>query len=385
MKILYDYQLFYGQRIGGASRIYAELVSELPKLGQSFDIGVIYSNNEHLKAVSDFPVKTFKDYEDFLGGIHFRGKKRIHNTLQKTGIIKNYDAINKRNSIDKLKAQDFDVFHPTFYDDYFLDHIGKKPFVLTILDLIYEKFRNDTLAEKQTELKKRLSERAAHVIAISENTKKDAIEILGIPANKITVTHLGNSINTHSVTRTRTLALPEKYLLYVGGRPDYKNFDRFLKATIPLLKKDKDLHLVCTGFPFTPQEKISFSVKGIDKQLVHLFADEASFSELYQRAICFVYPTLYEGFGIPVVEAFANSCPVVLSNVASLPEVGGDAVIYFNPESEKDMTEKMEEVISNEKLRQDMQIKGLKQVEKFSWKKTAVGTLEAYKKAVSSF
>ena len=380
MKILYDYQLFYGQRIGGASRIYAELVKELPQLGQTIDIGLVYSNNEHLKAVSDFPTKPFKDYEHFLGGVHFRGKKRIHEMLQKTGIIPNYDAFNKKASIDKLKAQDFDVFHPTFYDDYFLDYIGNKPFVLTILDMINEKFRTDAIAQKQSELKKRLSERAAHIIAISENSKKDAVELLGIPPEKISVTYLGNSIDAGTIVKTHTLTLPEKYILYVGGRPDYKNFDRFLKATIPLLKKDADLHIVCTGFPFTPQEKISFSVRGIDKQLVPLFANEAAFSELYQRAICFVYPTLYEGFGIPVVEAFANSCPVVLSNASSLPEVGGEAAVYFNAESEKDMTEKIEHVLSNESLRQDMQRKGLKQLEKFSWAKTAERTLEVYKK-----
>jgi glycosyltransferase involved in cell wall biosynthesis len=380
MKILYDYQHFYGQRIGGASRIYAELVKELPKLGHSVDIGLIYSNNEHLKTAENFPMKSFKGFDDFLGGMHFRGKLKIYQTLEKTGLITNYDAINKKASIDKLKAQDFDVFHPTFYNDYFLDYIGKKPFVLTILDLINEKFRSNAAAKKQTAQKQRLAERAAHVIAISENTKKDAIEILGIPPEKISVTYLGNSINLENTVKPHTLNLPEKYILYVGGRPDYKNFDRFLRAMIPLLKKTPDLHILCTGFPFTPQEKITFSVKGIERQLVHLFADEAHFSELYQRAICFAYPTLYEGFGIPIVEAFANYCPVVLSHASSLPEVGGDAALYFNPESEKDMTEKLEEILSNDTLRQEMKRKGLKQLEKFSWAKTAQTTLEVYEK-----
>ena len=98
---------------------------------------------------------------------------------------------------------------------------------------------------------------------------------------------------------------------------------------------------------------------------------------LYKNALCFVLPSLYEGFGLPVLEAMKNGCPVLISNVSSLPEVGGDAALYFNPEDTNDITKKLEKVIDDKNLREDLIKKGYEQVKKFSWEKTAKDTLKA--------
>jgi glycosyltransferase involved in cell wall biosynthesis len=380
MKILYDYQHLHAQRIGGVSRVYAELIHGLQVKGHEVQLGLEYSNNVYLKQINGINIKPFYSVDEFLLGLNFKGKLRVYQQFQKLGLIKNYDALSKEFSIKKIQDQNFDVFHPTFYNPYFLNHIGKKPFVLTILDLIYEKFRNDDIAKKERESKILLSKKAAKIIAISENTKKDAIEILGIDPNKIEVIHLGNSlVKPKFENESFKDQLPQKYILYVGGRTDYKNFPNFLNAVVPILKEDKDLSLVCTGHPFSPQESIMFSLNGISEQVKFIFAEEDNFASLYSNALAFVFPSKYEGFGIPVLEAFACDCPLICSNTSSLPEVAGDAALYFNPNDVEEMRAQIKKVVSSEELRSQMISAGRERLQEFSWKKTVEKTEDLYK------
>jgi glycosyltransferase involved in cell wall biosynthesis len=383
MKILYDYQLLYGQRIGGASRIYAELIKQYKINGDEIGIGLQYSNNLYLKQIEGLNIKPYYAVDEFLFGLNFRGKLRIYQQLQQFGVIKNFEKHNKLISIEKLREQNFDVFHPTFYNPYFLEHIGNKPFVLTILDLIYEKFRNDDIAKKERESKILLSKKASKIIAISESTKKDAIEILGIPDEKIEVIHLGNSLKKEAMEDEKFVAkLPSRYILFVGGRIDYKNFNSFYEALLPLMKNDKSLHLVCTGHPFSPQENIKFNINGVVDQVHFIFAEEKDFATLYSRALSFVFPSKYEGFGIPILEAFACECPVICSNLSSLPEVAGDSALYIDPNNIQGMTDTFNEVINNESLRKKLIEKGTRRLDEFSWQKTAEQTYRVYESVI---
>jgi glycosyltransferase involved in cell wall biosynthesis len=168
----------------------------------------------------------------------------------------------------------------------------------------------------------------------------------------------------------------------VGGRGIYKNFYPFLKAILPLFQIDKDLYIVCTGDKFSKDESLILDSYQISNRVIHIAAHDELLSVLYSKAIAFVFPSLYEGFGLPVLESFSCGCPVVLSNTSSLPEVGGDAVLYFDPLDASLMLEVVAEIVTNESLRKELTIKGYEQLKKFSWDTMANQTLALYKKVL---
>lgn len=142
-----------------------------------------------------------------------------------------------------------------------------------------------------------------------------------------------------------------------------------------------DVDMICAGGqPFSPDEKEIFQGLGIYDR-VHYFSpadDELAF--LYRHALAFIFPSLYEGFGIPVLESFACNCPVILSRVGSLPEVAGDAAVYFDPLSEEDIRSSIERVMRSESLREQLKLIGAESLKQFSWDKTAERTIAVYKK-----
>jgi len=185
MRILFDYQTFQLQKFGGISRYYVELINRL-SLSHNIEIGIKYSDNQYLKENIYISIKPiFDQRKEFLKGMEFYGKGRLFNFLKGLTPSKYNDCykLNREYSIELLKKQNFDIFHPTYYDDYFLDFIGKKPFVLTIHDMNYEKFPEFfPIADKTAMIKKKLAQKASHIISVSENTKKDIVSFWGIDA-----------------------------------------------------------------------------------------------------------------------------------------------------------------------------------------------------------
>ncbi|MBU1927526.1 glycosyltransferase family 4 protein [bacterium] len=362
MKILYDHQIFTSQKYGGISRYFYELVLEFSDTqGVDCEIPLLVSNNHY---ISD---KKFVNYVDLLPNKQFRGKIRIFNYL------------NKANTILKLKQQKFDVFHPTYYDPYFLKYIGNKPFVLTVYDMIHEKFSDMfSPTDKTTEQKRLLVEKATKIIAISQSTKKDLIELFGTDESKIEVVYLGNSMFPKS-NITLEYEIPKKYLLFVGSRGVYKNFERFINSITELLNQDKELFVLCTGGgKFSNSEIEQFKELGILKQILQFNLDDDSLAYFYKNALAFIFPSLYEGFGIPVLESFACGCPLLCSDVSSLPEVAGEAACYFDPYSEESIRDAVLRVLDDMNLRKDLISKGYEQLKKFSWKQTAEQTKKIY-------
>jgi len=365
MKVFYDHQIFDLQKIGGISRYYSELIKNNSEAELSLNYSSnIYLQNEYFKKYNI----QYNYYEDFFFNLKFRGKGRLFNLYNKI-----LDKDNKSLSIKYLKNYDYDIFHPTYYDPYFLDYI-KKPFVLTVYDFIHELFPEYSIKDKKTvNNKKKLILSANKIIAISENTKNDIIKFFPEAREKISVIYLGFSF--HQINEN----IPkENYILFTGVRIVYKNFTSSLQAIAPLLIK-YNLKLICTGKSFSNEENILLKKLQIKDRTSCIFASENKLLELYSKATAFVFPSLYEGFGIPVLEAFASNCPAILSNTSSLPEIGGDAAVYFDPYDIDDMHNKIELVITSPGLQKEMIKKGKERVKQFTWEKCAKETMEVYR------
>jgi glycosyltransferase involved in cell wall biosynthesis len=291
--------------------------------------------------------------------------------------------LNEFHSKRLLFKHDFDVFHPTYYNPYFLKYIYKKPFVLTIYDMIHELYpKLFSKKDKTPEWKKLLAQKADKIIAISKNTKKDILKLYNVDENKIEVIYLGNSLKNDAFS-TPNIKLPDNFILFVGDRIGYKNFDFFIRSIAPLLRNDASLYVVCSGGgKFSEKESNLIKELNIKNSVLQYSVDDRILSYFYQKARVFVFPSLYEGFGIPVLESFSCGCPIALSMTSSLCEVAGDAALYLNPMDEFSIRETVSKIIYSEEIRKELQIKGFKQLEKFSWEKTAKDTLNVYRSLI---
>lgn len=352
MKILFDHQLFSWQRYGGASKYFAMLLSHLPK--ELWDTTTIFSNNEYVETLDLFPRKHFL-YNHF-----FRGQGRIMHEL------------NKPYTCYRLKRQDYNIYHQTHFDPFGLKWIGTKPMVTTFHDINFSTLNPDPKVVKwqQESLK-----RADKVIAVSENTRKDVIDLFNLDPTKVSVVYHGIE-PVENLNQPRLIENP--YILYVGTRENHKNFDRFILAYSKLANKYKEIQIVCTWKPFSQQEYVKFKDLGISDRIVHFSANENEMNSLYQNALFYCFPSLYEGFGLPILEAMANHCPVVLSDTSCFPEIAAEAGLYFNPTDIDDIIDKLEQAITNTSLRETLVDKGIHRVANFSWEKSAQKHLEIY-------
>ena len=284
----------------------------------------------------------------------------------------------KHISYKAIKFDEYDIFHPTYFNPYFLKTVKKrqKPFVLTVHDMTFERYPQDVLIYDRTIPHKRLLiNEADHIIAVSENTKRDIVELIGTDPSKITVVHHG-----YRPIAEPSAQLFDRYVLYVGERKGYKNFLPWLSAIRPLFNLDPNLKVVCTGTPFSSAEIKLFKKWNIANRLVHISANDAQMASLYKHALCFVFPSHYEGFGIPILEAFANGCPVCLSNASSFPEVAGDAALFFNPNDAQSMQDTLKEVLVSSALREELARKGTMRSKEFSLERMVEQTCSVYRK-----
>ncbi len=363
MKIVYDYQAFTFQKYGGISRYFYEIMKGIKKeKDYEVEIGVNYTENGYLGEIPH--LGNYKAIQ--LGD--FRGKVRLLN------------AINQYSTLRSLK-EPYDIFHPTYYETYFLKRIGANPFVLTVHDMIHEKFpelfpERDLTAQN----KALLVEKATKIIAISESTKKDLIDILNVPEEKIEVIYHANSLVMPNEESEIVKKLPKRYVLFVGVRNGYKNFNNFIKAMTDLIHKDGELYVCCVGGgKFNEEEKALLEELKIQERIVQIGVYDSDLTQVYRKALAFVFPSWYEGFGIPLLEAMYSGCPVITSNVSSLPEVAGEAAVYFDPYSEKEIQKSIEQVIYNEDLRKELIQKGYKRNAQFSWNITVQKTRDVYR------
>ena len=204
--------------------------------------------------------------------------------------------------------------------------------------------------------------------------------IFNIPESKIRVVYLANSLK---ISNEINISLPKKYILFVGQRDLYKNFDRFISSISKLLKNNKDLHIICAGGGnFKEKETYRLRDLNIEQKVTQLDLNDDMLSHLYKNALLFVFPSLYEGFGIPLLESFSFGCPVACSNISSLPEVAMDGATYFDPMDEDSIYDCINHVIFNGKLKEKLVKNAYKRLESFSWEKTANKTKEVYSEVI---
>jgi glycosyltransferase involved in cell wall biosynthesis len=230
--------------------------------------------------------------------------------------------------------------------------------------------------------KRVLAARASRIIAVSEHTKSEIITLLGIKGSMIDVIPHAATLSAPGLKHPNIL-LPDEYILYVGKRNTYKNFPTLLQALHSIRSSGRISSLICAGGGLlTKHELTEIERLNLKEAVSQMNANDDLLAYLYSKAKAFVYPSLYEGFGIPVLEAFACGCPAILSNRTSLPEVGGNAARYFDPEDVGSLVSSLLEVLKNKDLAEDMKKNGIERAKLFSWKKTAKQTLETYHKVV---
>lgn len=289
----------------------------------------------------------------------------------------------------KLKSYKLDVF---FSPTHYLPLYTSSPSVISIFDVSYLYFPN--LFKKKDLYQLKLwggysIKKAKKIITISNSSKNDIIKMYKVNPDKVTVIYPGIKSDLGlKIKDLRMNELKEKfgistpYILFVGTLQPRKNISKLIEAFSLIINHKSsigDLSLVIVGKKGWQFEDILNAPKKYNVEDRVKFLDSVSDEDLpgfYKNALCFCLPSLYEGFGLPILEAMQYGCPVATSSVSSLPEAGGDAAVYFDPENVEDIKKSLESIIQSSELRDKLIKKGYEQVKKFSWEKTARETLK---------
>ncbi|OGK22980.1 hypothetical protein A2954_03820 [Candidatus Roizmanbacteria bacterium RIFCSPLOWO2_01_FULL_37_12] len=278
----------------------------------------------------------------------------------------------------KALGQDIKVF---FSPAHYIPRFCPIPSVVTVHDLSYFYHPDEFLKKDLFQLKnwtKYSVEKAKKIIAVSKTTKKDVVKFYQISEEKIEVIYNGYERKAKS-EKSKTKSPLNKYILYVGTLQPRKNINTLIEAFSLFKKNNPEFKLIIVGKKGWLFDHIFKKVEELNLSKVVLFkgyVSEEVLSTLYQNAFCFVLPSLYEGFGIPILEAMSFDCPVISSFTSSLPEIGGDACLYFDPKNPGELAEKLSELSNNRKLRSELIKKGKERIKFFSWQKCAADTLK---------
>lgn len=367
MRVALDYQIFAQQAYGGISRYFTRLVQNLSAMQQPVRVFAPIHCNRYLAELSDELVQ---------------GRFVSRYPPKTARLFWAWDRISSRAPITRWRP---DILHETYY--------AKKsvvsnacPVVITVLDMIHDLFPANFAADDPTVAIKRAAvDRADHVICISHQTKMDLMRLYGTDADKISVVHLGFDHFSQLAGEVKFVTPSGRpFILYVGYRGGYKNFLGVLDAVAASARLRSEFDIVAFGGGrFSSEELSRISALGFaENQVLYRGGSDDLLGNLYSSASAFVYPSLYEGFGIPPLEAMAHLCPVVSSNAGPMPEVVADAAELFNPEDTMEICSALENVVLSSDRSRVLVEAGAERIKQFSWEKCTQQTLDVYRKLV---
>jgi glycosyltransferase involved in cell wall biosynthesis len=373
LRVMFDPQIFCHQRFGGISRYVCNIALEMQRTAGVTPL-----------IVAPFH---FNEYLDQLPRSLVRGRR--------VRWLEGLTALAYGSSVlpGKIAARGFkpDVLHNTYY--FPIRPPSGARSILTVYDMIHEKYpRYFAASPLITRIKAASVAAADHVICISESTRRDLLATYDIPEERVSVTHLGfdplGSLLTgesSSDFKVRVLDTDAPYLLYVGSRVSYKNFGGLLDAYAASASLRTNFFLLCFGGgDFTGTERAAISKAGVQGRVRYLGGSDAVLAACYAHASLFICPSLYEGFGIPVLEAMSLKCPVACSNSSSLPEVVGDAARLFDPQDRDSIRSAMESVLDSPSAATVLKEQGRIRSQLFSWRSCAENTISIYRRVLNS-
>jgi glycosyltransferase involved in cell wall biosynthesis len=355
--VAYDSQIFLMQKRGGISRYFVELIKSFQ---QNPDLGInpVLINS---KVINEYAISELQE----LGA------------RDCSGILQPWREL----FLSLVKPTDhnrWDVVHHTFYQKNFLKKYSSHVQAVTLYDMIPEitnargRFGNPHLA-KETYLNN-----CNLIFSISDSASTDAKRIYGLPDLQTHLTYLAQSQAFTLETEIQSVR-DSRYILFVGNRDGYKQGNLLIEALAKLTDLE-DLKLIFVGGgKFSESEQKLISKLKLTGRVSQENASDIELNDLYRQAELYVMPSLYEGFGIPALEAMAVNCPVLLSNTSSLPEVGGDAARYFTAGNKHSLSAAIREIVTKGDVKKAMVEAGKLQVSRFSWEKCAQDTANAYR------
>lgn len=369
MELVVDGLIYQMQRHGGISRIFNEILPRLCNIESDlcvtlFTSGLCLQRLPHHNQIRHYPPAVLSR---FLYPSRFWAK-----------LIESFVAPSEKYARHSTAES---IWHSTYYTQ---PQGWRGRQVVTVVDMIQEKIPHlfaDSGNDQLRERKKSCIKSAQAVICISETTRQDVLAIYEIPSEKTYTVYLAHKPDFRVQVGTPDGALKPgsmPYILYVGGRDEYKNFRQLIQA-FQIWKGSQEINLLAVGLPLSEEERRLISDLDLGSRVrVESRVDDTLLCWLYNHAVAFIYPSLYEGFGIPLLEAMACGCPVVASRIQSTREIAGEIPIYFDPNDVDDLVAALDQCVleGRPSLRTKL---GIEKASQFSWDRTAQLTLDIYK------
>lgn len=372
MRIYFDGIIYSWQKNGGGiSRYFSEIIKKCSGV-KEIHATLLLSKPFYEVSFKNISIQKIGCYP-FLNEKGFLYIKKIFFYINRFFINKYFKNINEG------------IFHSTYYTTY---SNLKIPQVVTVYDMTHEKFPhlfNSLGAKRFIKNKKKSIEKADAIICISEATKKSLIKFCKVDERKISVIHLGISNDflnkNHSISHQINFDKP--YFLFVGSRELYKNFDFFIK-TFSKWNKNKDYDIILIGKKLSQKEKYLIQKLNLKNQVHDIgFVSDDILSEYYNKSIAFVFPSLDEGFGLPIVEALASEALVLASDIEVFREIGKEMIIYFDPKDSKSLIDALDNSLKISRIEKNFHTNSEYVKNEFTWEKCFNKTIQVYKKVLN--
>lgn len=358
MRVAFDEQIFAIQRYGGIGRMFAELAREFTN-GSAVDLELL-----------PIPARVVSHY--------LLDDPQLATALEVKAARSPWTALAKYVA-HPVKPKGADLVHNTFYLPPNLRGIEPACRVVTVHDMIPELLPNTRRRLDWLTLKHKYIAAADHIICVSEATRQDLIKVYGLTRAPISVIHHGVNAQFRP-NAARLDFVPHRYVLFVGHRRSYKDAVVLFKAFARVAEKDHDIELLCVGGDGLSQDEVDFLTDlGIRDRVSQRYLHEGQMPAVYANAEVFVFPSHFEGFGMPALEAMACGTPAILARATSLPEVGGDAAMYFEPGSVEELSALILDLLSDSGARRQLREAGLARAQQFTWRRSAQQTADVYR------